>query len=260
MSTTTGDTRSSPAFRINTTRSYDSSQMSDTTGDTRSNLAFRINTTRSSQGTDRNCSRIWQDSRRDIRRFSQDCRLDRGSSYLGFRWPMDAPVLEGVRSTSQGLDSALEEKLKELGILRSKEGKQEQEQEQEQGQGQGQEQEQEVKQAKEKKQESLESAAKICGRSLPRRHVWLTFDNFLAKSRPGLESDEEVKEVSPKPKKNRNRRNNNNTKTKKKDGSLSWHDDKENKTIKTTGWDNPAWKTSYTRLIPPQSAGLIRAA
>ena len=86
----------------------------------------------------------------------------------------------------------------------------------------------------------------------------MTFDNFLAKSRPGLESDEEVKELSPKPKKNRNRKSNNNNKTKKKDESLSWHDDKENKTIKTTGWDNPAWNPSYSRFIRPQATVNVR--
>jgi hypothetical protein len=178
-------------------------------------------------------------------------RSSSGRSGSSFQWPQGAPMLEGVRKRSSGLDSTLEDKLKGLGIFRGQGA---------QGQKQEVKQEEEEELAQSQEQRSLECAARVCGRSLPRRHVWVTFDNFLAKSRPGLESEEEIKELSPKPKKTRNRRNNNNNNTKKKDDSLSWHDDKENKTIKTTGWDNPAWKTSYTRLIPPQSAGLIRAA
>merc|ERR1712001_172642 len=93
-----------------------------------------------------------------------------------FQWPQNANVLESARpTTSTVLSSALEDKLKDLGIFRSggsySEGSKSQ----------------------------LEGAARRCGLELTRKQVRVSFDTFMAKSRPGLESDEEVKE-SPKPK------------------------------------------------------------
>merc|ERR1712115_742455 len=159
-----------------------------------------------------------------------------------FQWPQNAAVLEtGLPNTSCGLSSDLEDKLKDLGIFRAG------------GDDDGISQ--------------VEGAARRCGVELTKRQVRLSFDTFMAKSRPGLESDEEVKESSPKPKK---RQNNNNNKDKKLVEAVSRHDKKEGKEKKTTrprstetnkgpirtgGWSNPAWK-----IVQPQpSPALVRA-
>merc|ERR1712211_159242 len=93
-----------------------------------------------------------------------------------FQWPQNAAVLEStLPNTSNGLSSDLEDKLKDLGILRAGGD--------DDGIGQ------------------VEGAARRCGLELTRKQVRVSFDTFMAKSRPGLESDEEVKESSPKPKK-----------------------------------------------------------
>merc|ERR1712203_586780 len=99
-----------------------------------------------------------------------------------FQWPQNAAVLEsGLPTTSSGLSSDLEDKLKDLGIFRAG------------GDDDG---------------SQVEGAARRCGLELTKRQVRVSFDTFMAKSRPGLESDEEVKE-SPKPKKKGNKKNNN---------------------------------------------------
>merc|ERR1711974_451399 len=54
----------------------------------------------------------------------------------------------------------------------------------------------------------VEGAARRCGLELTKKQVRVSFDTFMAKSRPGLESDEEEKE-SPKPKRKTNKKNNN---------------------------------------------------
>merc|ERR1712004_112201 len=101
-----------------------------------------------------------------------------------FQWPQNAAVLESGRpTTSNGLSSDLEDKLKDLGIFRAG------------GDDDG---------------SQVEGAARRCGLELTKRQVRVSFDTFMAKSRPGLESDEEVKESSPKPKKRQNNNNNNN--------------------------------------------------
>merc|ERR1711972_1125735 len=144
-----------------------------------------------------------------------------------FQWPQNAAVLEsGLPNTSNGLSTDLEDKLKDLGIFRAG------------GDDDG---------------SQVEGAARRCGLELTKKQVRLSFDTFMAKSRPGLESDEEVKESSPKPKK---RHNNNNNKDKKLVEAVSRHDKKEGKErtirprstennkgpIRTGGWSNPAWK------------------
>jgi len=160
-----------------------------------------------------------------------------------FQWPQNAAVLETtLPTTSSGLSSNLEDKLKDLGIFRAG------------GDDDGISQ--------------VEGAARRCGVELTKRQVRLSFDTFMAKSRPGLESDEEVKESSPKPKKRYN--NNNNNKDKKMTEPVLRHDKKEGKEKKTTrprstennkgpirtgGWSNPAWK-----IVQPQpSPALVRA-
>merc|ERR1711962_899965 len=162
-----------------------------------------------------------------------------------FQWPQNAAVLEStLPNTSNGLSSDLEDKLKDLGIFRAG------------GEDDG---------------SQVEGAARRCGGELTKRQVRLSFDTFMAKSRPGLESDEEVKESSPKPKK---RQNNNNNSIKNKDKKMTEpilrqerREGKEKKTtrprstennkgpIRTGGWSNPAWK-----IVQPQpSPALVRA-
>jgi len=164
-----------------------------------------------------------------------------------FQWPQNAAVLEsGLPNTSNSLSSDLEVKLKDLGIFRAG------------GDDEG---------------SQVDGAARRCGLELTKRQVRVSFDTFMAKSRPGLESDEEVKENSPKPKKrqnNNNNNNNNNNKDKKMTEPVLRHDKKEGKEKKTTrprstennkgpirtgGWSNPAWK-----IVQPQpSPALVRA-
>merc|ERR1711936_1338970 len=116
-----------------------------------------------------------------------------------FQWPQNAAVLETtLPNTSSGLSNDFEDKLTDLGIFR------------EGGDDDGISQ--------------VEGAARRCGVELTRKQVRLSFDTFMAKSRPGLESDEEVKENSKVP-------------------------------IRTGGWSNPAWK-----IVQPQpSPALVRA-
>merc|ERR1719229_1344825 len=159
-----------------------------------------------------------------------------------FQWPQNAAVLEsGLPNTSNSLSSDLEVKLKDLGIFRAGGDVD----------GIGQ----------------VEGAARRCGLELTKKQVRVSFDTFMAKSRPGLESDEEVKESSPKPKKRQNNNNNNN---KKMTEPVLRHERKEGKEKKTTrprstennrgpirtgGWSNPAWK-----IVQPQpSPALVRA-
>merc|ERR1712013_913965 len=159
-----------------------------------------------------------------------------------FQWPQNAAVLESGRpTTSNSLSSDLEDKLKDLAIFRAG------------GDDDGISQ--------------VEGAARRCGVELTKKQVRVSFDTFMAKSRPGLESDEEVKEGGPKPKK---RHNNNNNKDKKMTEPVLRHERKEGKEKKTTrprstennkgpirtgGWSNPAWK-----IVQPQpSPALVRA-
>jgi len=156
-----------------------------------------------------------------------------------FQWPQNAAVLEsGLPTTSNGLSSDLEDKLKDLGIFRAG------------GDDGGISQ--------------VEGAARRCGLELTKKQVRVSFDTFMAKSRPGLESDEEVKESSPKPKK---RHNNNNKKMTEPVLRHERKEGKEKKTIRprstennkgpirTGGWSNPAWK-----IVQPQpSPALVRA-
>merc|ERR1712181_110251 len=95
-------------------------------------------------------------------------------------------------TTSTVLSSALEDKLKDLGIFRAG------------GDDDGS-----------NWQKQVDGAARRCGLELTKKQVRVSFDTFMAKSRPGLESDEEVKEMSPKPKRKGNSKRNNNAKEKK---------------------------------------------
>jgi len=129
----------------------------------------------------------------------------RNQTMTVFQWPQNAAVLEsGLPNTSSGLSTDLEDKLKDLGIFRAG------------GDDDG---------------SQVEGAARRCGLELTKKQVRLSFDTFMAKSRPGLESDEEVKESSPKPKKRQNNNNNNNNKMTE---PVLWHDKKDGKEKKTT--------------------------
>merc|ERR1712001_403142 len=151
-----------------------------------------------------------------------------------FQWPQNANVLESARpTTSTVLSSALEDKLKDLGIFRT-------------GGAEG-------------SNCQVEGAARRCGLELTKKQVRVSFDTFMAKSRPGLESDEEVKEVSPKPKRKQGNKKNHNVKEKKTVEPVSRYEKKERKEkgtmIRTGGWSNPAWK-----MVQPQpSPALVRA-
>merc|ERR1711971_1038033 len=108
-----------------------------------------------------------------------------------FQWPQNASLLESARpTTSTVLSSALEDKLKDLGIFTA-------------GGDEGS-----------NCQKQVDGAARRCGLELTKKQVRVSFDTFMAKSRPGLESDEEVKE-SPKPKRKGNNKRNNHVKEKK---------------------------------------------
>merc|ERR1712213_240105 len=166
----------------------------------------------------------------------------RNQTMTVFQWPQNAAVLEsGLPNTSSGLSTDLEDKLKDLGIFRAG------------GDDDG---------------SQVEGVARRCGLELTKKQVRVSFDTFMAKSRPGLESDEEVKESSPKPKKRQN--NNNNNKDKKMTEPVLRHERREGKekkttrprstennkgTIRTGGWSNPA-----CRIVQPQpSPALVRA-
>ena len=152
-----------------------------------------------------------------------------------FQWPQNANVLESARpTTSTVLSSALEHKLKDLGIFRTG------------GAAEG-------------SNCQVEGAARRCGLELTKKQVRVSFDTFMAKSRPGLESDEEVKETSPKPKRKQGNRKNHNVKERKTVEPVSRYEKKERKEkgtmIRTGGWSNPAWK-----MVQPQpSPALVRA-
>merc|ERR1712010_246084 len=153
-----------------------------------------------------------------------------------FQWPQNANVLESARpTTSTVLSSALEDKLKDLGIFRTG------------GAAEG-------------SNCQVEGAARRCGLELTKKQVRVSFDTFMAKSRPGLESDEEGKETSPKPKRKQgNNKKNHNVKEKKTVEPVSRYEKKERKEkgtmIRTGGWSNPAWK-----MVQPQpSPALVRA-
>jgi len=152
-----------------------------------------------------------------------------------FQWPQNASLLDSARpTTSTVLSSALEDKLKDLGIFRAG------------GDDEGS-----------NCQKQVDGAARRCGLELTKKQVRVSFDTFMAKSRPGLESDEEVKEMSPKPKRKGNSKRNNNVKEKKAvEPATSRYEKKENRTmIRTGGWSNPAWK-----MVQPQpSQVLVRA-
>merc|ERR1711971_1323713 len=150
-----------------------------------------------------------------------------------FQWPQNASLLESARpTTSTVLSSALEDKLKDLGIFRTG------------GDDEGS-----------NCQKQVDGAARMCGLELTKKQVRVSFDTFMAKSRPGLESDEEVKEMSPKPKRKCNNKRNNHVKEKKAIEPVK-KEKKESKTmIRTGGWSNPAWK-----MVQPQpSPVLVRA-
>merc|ERR1719481_1632317 len=80
-----------------------------------------------------------------------------------FNWPSQAPILENSTKKSLKVSSDLKEKLEILGIYRNTD--------------------------KNDKPSNVESAARNCGRDLTKKQVRVIFDTFLAKSRPGLETE-----------------------------------------------------------------------
>merc|ERR1711971_1534152 len=144
-----------------------------------------------------------------------------------FQWPQNASLLESARPTTfTVLSSALEDKLKDLGIFRA-------------GRADG------------SNCQKVDGAARRCGLELTKKQVRVSFDTFMAKSRPGLESDEEVKE-SPKPKRKGNSKSSNNNNVKKAGENVSRSEKQPvmkpgGSNIRTGGWSNPAWK-----MVQPQ--------
>ena len=133
-----------------------------------------------------------------------------------FLWPKHASHLHHCRDPS--IDDALKNTLEECGIL--KEGALE-----------------------EKKWEGLEVAAMKSGKVVGKREIFITFDTFLARSRPGL-GEKEGADSTNKKKKNKKKKN----KKKKKAAAAEesepkkWaEENKENLSLKTLGWSNPAW-------------------
>merc|ERR1712121_127933 len=147
-----------------------------------------------------------------------------------FQWPRQSELVEQARRACSPIHRELEETLKECGILRMRT-----------------EEENEVERVEEGR---VEDKARMSGALLDRKQVRVCFDTFLAKSRPGLGSGDEETKESPKPKRNKNK-----NKKVKKESELTklrnWHQDKENKTIRTSGWNNPAWKTTCDKLVKP---------
>lgn len=150
--------------------------------------------------------------------------LERGGTFL---WPQRAGVLEAVRTNSSiVISEKLEDKLKDLGIYRTRE--------------------------EEVLEEEVDGAARRCGLGLTRKQVHVSFDTFMAKVRPGLSSGDEEAKESPKPKKNKNKK----MPKCQNEEPKSWHEDRENRSMRT-GWSNPAWKA--TIIKPESGASLVRA-
>jgi len=146
---------------------------------------------------------------------------------VNFKWPQQESVLKQIR-TASCLDTELEMRLKDCGILRG-----------------------EVIEEK-KVTRSLSGMARYCGRRIPRKQIRISFDTFLARSRPGLGNEAEI------PVKKTRRRNRNNRR-RKKEGDSSPDDDKEDKTVGPE--DDPDCKNSFTKLVKTESAScLVRAA
>jgi len=80
-----------------------------------------------------------------------------------FQWPRQDDVIESLRSLQGGgsISAALQEKLQDHGILRSAPT-------QDDG-------------------SRLATRAQVCGRQVPRKRIFIGFDNFSSVSRPGLE-------------------------------------------------------------------------
>jgi len=145
---------------------------------------------------------------------------------VNFKWPQEELVLKQMKTAA--LDTELEMRLKDCGILR------------------------EVTEEKKVMTRSLSGMARYCGRKIPRKQIRISFDTFLARSRPGLgnEAENPVKKT---------RRRNRNNRRRKKEGDPS-PDDKEDKTVGPAE-DDPDWKNSFTKLVKTESAScLVRAA
>ena len=100
-------------------------------------------------------------------------------SNVSFKWPQQKTVLEQI--VPAGLDTEVELWLKDCGILR--------------------------KITEERKEtKNLAGAARTSGRRMDRNQVKISFDTFLARSRPGLGSEENLSKTAKKNRRNRNNR------------------------------------------------------
>lgn len=81
-----------------------------------------------------------------------------------FIWPVKAALVENATSSTKNISTELKSKLESMGIFRDSRNE-------------------------ENSESKIESAARESGKVLTRKQVRFTFDTFLAKSRPGLETE-----------------------------------------------------------------------
>merc|ERR1712088_228620 len=89
--------------------------------------------------------------------------------------------------------------------------------------------------------EGLEMAAMMCGKGVGKRDIFITFDTFLARSRPGLGEKEGADSTN---KKKKNKKKNKKAAVAEESGPNNWNEEaacKENSKPKTLGWSTPAW-------------------
>ena len=94
--------------------------------------------------------------------------------------------------------------------------------------------------------EGLEMAAMMCGKGVGKRDIFITFDTFLARSRPGLGEKEGADSTNKKKNNKKKKKNKKNKKAAAAEGNepSNWNEEaacKENSKPKTLGWSNPAW-------------------
>merc|ERR1711877_884 len=104
--------------------------------------------------------------------------------------------------------------------------------------------------------EGLEMAAMMCGKGVGKRDIFITFDTFLARSRPGLGEKEGADSTNKKKKNKKNKKA-----AAEESGPSNWNEEaacKENSKPKTLGWSNPAWgPRPMMGIMRTQNPGLV---
>ena len=132
-----------------------------------------------------------------------------------FLWPKHAFQLSDRQHPS--LDDALKNTLEECGILRKG-----------------------ALERKDRVEPALEVAAMKSGKGVGKREIFITFDTFLARSRPGL-GEKEGADSTNKKKKNKKNKKKKATAAEESEAKNWKEEKKENSSPKTSGWSNPAW-------------------